>query len=54
MEVESFESEEIAKLQNDWFINIKVSSSISHRVLSLVTAIMTCDYLGELGLQRMG
>lgn len=28
MEVESFESEEIAKLQNDWFINIKVSSSI--------------------------
>jgi len=24
MEVESFESEEIAKLQNDWFINIKV------------------------------
>ena len=27
MEVESFESEEIAKLMNDWFVNIKVSST---------------------------
>lgn len=30
MEVESFENEEIAKLQNEWFVNIKVSSSISY------------------------
>ena len=25
MEVESFESEEVAKLLNDWFVSIKVS-----------------------------
>lgn len=24
MEVESFESEEVAKLMNDWFVSIKV------------------------------
>ena len=38
MEVESFESEEIAKLQNEWFINIKVSSSTSHHILVLIAA----------------
>ena len=27
MEVESFENEEVAKLLNDWFISIKVSSN---------------------------
>lgn len=26
MEVESFESEEVAKLLNDWFVSIKVNS----------------------------
>jgi uncharacterized protein YyaL (SSP411 family) len=36
MEVESFENEEVAKLQNDWFINIKVSSSTSHHVLVII------------------
>lgn len=37
MEVESFENEEVAKLQNDWFVNIKVTSFTSHNVLVFVT-----------------
>lgn len=29
MEVESFESEEVAKLMNDWFVSVKVWCSLS-------------------------
>lgn len=28
MEVESFEDEQVAKLLNDWFVSIKVSSNL--------------------------
>lgn len=34
MEVESFESEEVAKLLNDWFVSIKVSLFIKFKALS--------------------
>lgn len=39
MEVESFESEEVAKLLNDWFVSIKVSFISLCVFVSVETAI---------------
>jgi hypothetical protein len=48
MEVESFEDEGVAKLLNDWFVSIKVSSNfLSHR-LYILTCVDPKDLISKL------
>lgn len=40
MEAESFENEEVAKLLNDWFVSVKVSSRIDASILVVCISIL--------------